>query len=358
MIVYHGTTRDRARRIAREGLRPRPPSRRVWFAHNKTYALQRARTQARRSGDRPVVLTCDIDIEQLRRRFGGGKVVAHSSVISIRGEVPPEAVRARTSVSNVPETPRQLARWINSLLDVKAHRGVQPHHEGVQRLARWVDENLCGHRRPSLSEREILERARAWLPAIFEGFEVDVKNLRTWRRAEVVPWDGAGEEETADDTAQALEAFECLESAKPKRRQRGLWLLADMGDPDLFEWCSMMLEDDDTAVRVTALKAMRQCEEIDRERVEAVAQSDHKRLRAAAIEVLVLHGGTEAAAWCWRGITDPDQHVRLSAANYLDQFDPREHRDVFEAALHDPHPHIALVARRLTAGQGFAAPDW
>lgn len=358
MIVYHGTTRDRARRIAREGLRPKPPSRRVWFAHSSAYAAQRARSQARRAKDRPVVLTCDIDVEQLRRRFGRGKVIANGSVISIRGNVPPESVRTRTGVANVPETPRQLAQWINSLLDVKAHRGAQPHHEGIQRLARWVDERLTAHPRANLGEREILERARAWLPTLFAGFEVDLQHLRTWRRTEVVPWEGGEEDATDADDPRALEALECLESSKAKRRQRGLWLLADSGDPDLFEWCRMMLEDAEAEVRVTALNVMRRCEEVESEDVREIAHNNDKRLRAAAIEVLALRGGMEAASWCWNGLTDPEVHVRLSAAKCLEHFDPKAYRDMFESALHDPHPHIALVARRLTAGQGFTSPNW
>ena len=35
-----------------------------------------------------------------------------------------------------------------------------------------------------------------------------------------------------------------------------------------------------------------------------------------------------------------------------------EHRDVFEAALYDPHPQIAKAARRLTQGMGFDKIVW
>ena len=38
MIVYHGTTARRARRICQEGFLPKKPSRRVWFAEGRTYA--------------------------------------------------------------------------------------------------------------------------------------------------------------------------------------------------------------------------------------------------------------------------------------------------------------------------------
>ncbi len=46
-----------------------------------------------------------------------------------------------------------------------------------------------------------------------------------------------------------------------------------------------------------ALKTMRQCDEIEFEVVEDVARSEDKRLRAAAIEVLELHGGEIAPEW-------------------------------------------------------------
>ena len=62
MIVYHGTTRRRAMRIGKEGFLPKKPSRRVWFAQGRGYALGRAKTQARRAHGRPAVLKCEIDL--------------------------------------------------------------------------------------------------------------------------------------------------------------------------------------------------------------------------------------------------------------------------------------------------------
>ena len=64
MIVYHGTTRRVARRIARDGFQPKAPSRRVWFARNRFVAKRRSHHKAS-SIDRPVVLTCEIDVAQL-----------------------------------------------------------------------------------------------------------------------------------------------------------------------------------------------------------------------------------------------------------------------------------------------------
>ena len=63
MLLYHGTTRRSAEQLAIVGFAPRKPSRRVWFAQSKGYALRRAKVKARRSRDRPAVLLCELDLE-------------------------------------------------------------------------------------------------------------------------------------------------------------------------------------------------------------------------------------------------------------------------------------------------------
>jgi hypothetical protein len=75
--------------------------------------------RARGGHDRPIVLTCDVDLERLRQRHGSGKVILNGNVISIKGEVPATALRSRIGLSNVPETPIEVARWINQVLGVK-----------------------------------------------------------------------------------------------------------------------------------------------------------------------------------------------------------------------------------------------
>ena len=75
MIVYHGTTIQRARRICREGLQPKPPSRRVWFAEDRKYAFQRAKTWAHRTNDRAIVLTADVDLARLRKQLGPSRII-------------------------------------------------------------------------------------------------------------------------------------------------------------------------------------------------------------------------------------------------------------------------------------------
>ena len=75
MILYHGTTRERAKRLCRIGFEPRRPSNKVWFATSKQYARNRAKVQARRAHDHPVVLTCEVDVPRLRWRQGDKKMI-------------------------------------------------------------------------------------------------------------------------------------------------------------------------------------------------------------------------------------------------------------------------------------------
>ncbi len=359
MIVYHGTTRRIARRIAREGFQPKAPSRRVWFAQHSGYAKQRAHNKARRTHDRPIVLTCDIDIERLRQQYGSRRVHLNGNVISIKGSVAATVLRSHHGLASAPDSPEEIALWVNAILGVKNHNGVSRRHPGVLRMARWIDHKLSANPQANIGEKELLDRARQWLPEYFSAVDIDYEHLRVWRRNEPVPvveLPAVGGD--AAEHAREAEALECLAADKAARRVRGLKLLANMDDPDLFEWCAMMLTDSDTQVRVGALKVMRQCEEIEIEIVEELALDENKRLRGAAIEVLELHGGDVAPEWFWKGLTDPETHVRLSAVKYLDRLDPHKHREVFEVALYDPHPQISQAARRLCEGMGYRKLVW
>ena len=83
-----------------------------------------------------------------------------------------------------------------------------------------------------------------------------------------------------------------------------------------------------------------------------------KAVRAAALEVLGLHGGERAHEWFWKGLTDPEPHVRLGAVKFLDRLDPQAHRDIFETALYDPHPQVAQAAEKLIKGMGYKKMKW
>ena len=355
MIVYHGTTDRRARRIATEGFVPKKPSRRVWFAESRRYALGRARTQARRARDRPVVLTCNIDPIQLRERLGPHCVFHRNHVIAISGRVPVTVLRSRPE-AEVPASPEELAAWVNRLLGLKPYKGPGRRHPGIERLSRWVAHRLASQPRAKIHPSELVQLARQWLPEFFEGVEVDPENLRVHRSVKTV--EVQVETALVELDAREEEALDCLIASTPKRRIRGLKLLTDMEEPDLFDWCVMFLDDESADVRVAALHTMLRCEDGDAEVIAPLAESEDKRVRAAAIAALAKHSGEDALHWFEWGLKDPYACVRLETAAVLSQLDPAEHRAIFELALYDPNSQIAHLARKFTAGKGYGEGKW
>lgn len=355
MTVYHGTTDRRAKRIATEGFVPKKPSRRVWFAEKRRYALGRAKTQARRAHDRPIVLTCNIDLLQLRERLGPHCVFHRNHVIAISGRVPATMLRSDPH-SEVPASPEELVAWVNRLLGLKPYKGPGRHHPGIERLSRWVAHRLASKPRPKIHPSELVQVAQQWLPEFFEGVKVDPENLRVRRSVKKVKV----QVETAPSKVDAREeeALDCLLASTPKRRIRGLKLLTDMEEPDLFDWCVMFLDDESTDVRVAALHTMLCCENGDAEVILPLAGSEDKLVRAAAIASLVRHSGKDAPHWFECGLKDPYPCVRLETVALLSQLDPAEHRTIFELALYDPNPQVARLAQKLTAGKGYGKARW
>lgn len=374
-IYYHGTTRKSARRIRTSGFHPRAPSKRVWFARRRGVAQSRARQKAKRGSDRPVVLTCEIDVGQLRDWIGNSRVFQTRGVLSVRGSVPASVLRhnphdrRRSSLYlDLPEEEAGLAAWLNRVLELKPHKGVSRRHPGVLRLARWIQNRIAQNPEGEIAESELAELAARWLPEFFEGVAIDPTNLRSLRFRGSAAGDQTTlephvvDEEEADGEVDPVEAeaLACLASDKARRRIRGLRLLTGVEAPeDLVEWCLMLVDDDDTDVSVAALHTLAtRCEGVNPFLVEDLAAADDRRLRAAALEVLALHDEDGAGRWLWEGITDPEVHVRMGAVRHLDRIDPADHPDVFATALTDPNPEIVKLARRRSEGRGIGAPTW
>jgi hypothetical protein len=356
MIVYHGTTHHNALKIRTMGFVPRAPSHRVWFARSRAYSLRRAQTKAGRGHDRPVVLTCELDIARMRERLGPKRVFYSNGIVAISGTVPVSVIRSH-AIIGVPSMPDELATWLNDLLGLKPHKGVSRRHPGIERLSRWVIHHLASPPGTRIRPGQLLDKARQWLPEFLEGVEIDPEDLLVLHRVEATDEESetAPPEETDPREAEALAA---LAAANPKRRIRGLSLLADLGDPDLFDWCAMALEDEALDVRVAALRTMLRCEDGDPEILVPLADSAEKRLRAAAIAALARHSGEGAPYWFEQGLKDPDAAVRLETAGLLSQLDAAEHRDLFELALYDPNPQVRRAAQKLADGKGLARLKW
>jgi len=356
MIVYHGTTVQRARLICREGLQPKPPSRRVWFAEDRKYAFHRAETWARRTNDRAIVLTADVDLVRLRGKLGPGRVMHRNQIIAIDGSVPADALRWHPEV-DLSATPAEVAEWVNDVLGPRHDHRVDKRHPGVQRLARWIDHQVGSEHRAELRLAHILEKARKWLPEHFVGVDIDAQRVRKYpllgtvhvqvqrKRPRAAPWFAK---------ARAL-----LTNQGAKARVRGLKLLVKHHDPDLFDWCAMFLGDESIVVRLAALDAMLHCDDSQLEVVEPLATSDNKRIRAAALAVLAKFAPPDhAPRWFERGLKAPCPCVRIAVVRQLGRLDPAEHRPLFELALTDPNPTVARAARKHAGGRHFAELKW
>jgi hypothetical protein len=356
MLVYHGTTLHRARRIAREGFAPLPPSRRVWFAEDRLYAYHRARTQARRADDKPVVLTCEVDLEALRETVGRRRVKHMRRVIAVDGPVSADVLRWRPDV-DLPATPDELAEWLSDILALEGERRVRPDHPGVRRLARWLDHRLAGDPRGELRWSEVLGVAKRWLPEFFVNVPVDRRRVAAHARVGSIHVEvdaaKAKRDERAFTRARAL-----LASSQARQRVRGLRMLAEIRPDDLFDWCVLFLDDGSVLVRRAALDAMLQCEDILTDVVEPLAGHERDTIRAGAMAALARHGGADAARWFARGLKDPASCVRLATVRVLEQVCPDERSDLFALALTDPNPHVVRAARKLARGRDLAPLKW
>jgi hypothetical protein len=209
MIVYHGTTNRRALNICREGFTPRKPSNKVWFARSRGYAHHRARTQARRRHDRPVILRCEISLHGLKEQLGPRRVIFKNGIPAVGGKIPVSVIKSRPDA------------------DIKSAK--------------------------------LLQLAKQWIPEYFQKVKVDPDTLRDSRQPRTISM--LAEKGTAFGPPEEDEVLDRLLSSNPKRRVKGLQLLGDREDVDICQWCMMFLDDPSVEVRVAALRAMKQSDE-------------------------------------------------------------------------------------------------
>ncbi len=344
MIAYHGTTQMRAREIFEQGFLPKPPSRRVWFAESRAYAMGRARTQARRAKDRPVVLACDLDLDALRRRHGAKGAVHRKGIVAVDGAVP-ASVLLLDAFADMATVPAEVAAWINGLLGLRRAEAVRPGHPGLVRLSRWINTSVASEEGRKLRWSELIEKARRWLPEHFAGADLSIETVRRRRRVGLIDFEV--DAPSVEPDPREAEALDLLDDPDPGRRVRGLSLLAEIEAPDLFDWCAMFADDESPTVQVAALRAMGRCPDGSAEVIEPLTASEDRRVRAAAIAAVARHAGGRSARWIERGLRDPEVCVRVEAAALLHTLDPRRHRAVFDLARNDPNPDVAARARKL-----------
>lgn len=352
MIVFHGTARSRAERIWRHGFLPLKPSRRVWFAQDRKYAEGRAKGQAKRSrherpGDTPEVIVCEISLGEMRQRLGSVRVIHKGRVIAIDAPVGVAAIRVDDRALR-----EELAAWVNHVLGFVPGRGITAGHRGLALLAGNLAERF--RRRPPQypSPLELFDLGRRYLPEVFKSRRFVPERIT----AHLFPGDPAyrNDDEIDRDAVDELEqaAIDLLDSSRPEDRERGIDLLREGHDPDLFDWCVMFLGDHAPRVRVAAARAMIRCRYVVPEVVEPLTESSDRLLRAAAIAVLARHVGYDHPKWFELGLKDTSDHVRVATATHLKVLDPKKHRAVFRLALNDPNPDVSGRARRAVRPKG------
>ena len=340
MKFYHGTTLQNAIRIAEMGFLPRKGV--VWFTTSKHRAQRRAKQKARKIASPPFVFTCEINVHKLYSRLGKHLVMHSKGFLAIRRRVPP------TVILNSSEL---IARWVSQILQGESYESISPHHPGINRLSRWVENRMNAGPDSAIRPKELSQKLQQWLPNFFRGVKISPEDLRFDYSPELVDFAESSLEPVDSREENALDA---LAAAKPQRRIRGLELLAQLEHEDLYEWCTLLLSDESVEVRIAALQTIVHCDDGDPEAILPFAESQNKRIRAAAIAALAKHSAEDASRWFQRGLKDREACVRLETAALLPTLDTIEHREIFELALYDPNPAIKYLAEKLTVGKGYA----
>ena len=237
-------------------------SRASWTGQQTRTPRSVARQQARRTKDRPVVLTCELNKKGLRARYGSNRVFWRNGVIAVRGGVPVAVLRSYPAPADQPSSPSELAEWVNHVLRRKRHKGVSKRNPGIVRLSEWVTKRLAHRPKGIIGPAELLDMARRWLPEAFGGQKIGEKRLESSRTVRTIEVEAAvaGVAPLHED-----QALELMDADDPKKRAKGLATLAEMGDPDLAEWCAMFFDDESLDMQVAALRTLLRCNEIEPE---------------------------------------------------------------------------------------------
>ena len=186
MIFYHGTTHQIAERILRKGFSPEPPSYAVWFTTNKEYAIGHARGKAGERRDRPMVLECELDPQELSPELSRKCILGDRGLIACRNPLPPDVVvsyelidlpasphdlKSRMRLAELPSSPENLSAWLNQIFGLRDYSKISSNHPGVKELSRWMAKRReSGVSRTTIEK--VLEKARQYLPHALKDAEV------------------------------------------------------------------------------------------------------------------------------------------------------------------------------------------
>ena len=349
MEFYHGTTLSSARGIIENGFRPRGGA--IWFTTNWAYAKNRAGHKARRKHDRPIVIQTELDVDELRRDLGPGKIHFRGGVVAVH-----ERLAVQLLQSNLFELlacPAALSQWVNRQLGLYPHNGVSRNHWGIVRLAHWMNNRMTSGTGKRIDRQEFFTKGKQWLPGFFDKipFSPEVLPIQHLQNDTIelqVRYTGTQEElsQSKEVDAHYAKAIADVSDLNPKKRIRGLQSLEKIGITDLFEWCLLHLEDESVDVIYNALRIMSRCDDGYVAPILPYAESKDKRIRAGALAALAKHASDDSERWFERGLKDPAACVRMEVARLLPMLDRIAHPTLFDIARHDPNPAVKRIAKK------------
>ncbi len=190
VVVWHGTSKSRAKSILKEGFRSSwARNAQLFFSRDPAVARRYAEARAGRENDKPALLTCSIDLSRYncceRRKDRDAAVVFKHKLIGrevvkrvtmlVRGQHEKEKREKQRNTSveltNVTLTFNSehagIAYWINSCLNLEGPNAIGEDHEAVGKIKQWLHDQTEAGRFGEVPDDEMLEKVREYLPQYF-----------------------------------------------------------------------------------------------------------------------------------------------------------------------------------------------
>ncbi len=186
IILWHGTTRSRAKAILRSGFRAEKTMNEssrgyMFFTPDPKVARSYARSKAKVEGDLPAVIMCSIDLNRYyiyEHRTPGVYVFGHECIsryviMDVEG-MPKRQVEkwqgrkthdaGLTDVALAFNSSNSgIAYWINNYMKLDDEDKIREDHEAVGKIKQWLDEQMDAGRFGEVPDDEILEQVREYL---------------------------------------------------------------------------------------------------------------------------------------------------------------------------------------------------
>ncbi len=186
IILWHGTTRSRARTILRRGFRAEKTMNEssrgfLFFSPNPKVARRYAQSKAKAEGDLPAVIMCSIDLNRYylyERRATEVYVFAHEcipkDVIRDVEGMPKRQLEKLQGISThdagltdvaltFNSNRAGIAYWMNSYLKLDEADRIREDDEVTGKIKEWLDEQMDAGEFGEAPEGEILEQVQRYL---------------------------------------------------------------------------------------------------------------------------------------------------------------------------------------------------